>query len=110
MYDALNRHPDWYLYKINTGDDHVHLLLEFPPSNSVAAVIRELKSCTSNHLRKKFKYINEIYRHSGIWSVGYFVSTVGLNEDEIKRYIERQNNYDRGVDVTDEITSPNSHE
>jgi len=110
IYKALKRHPDWYLYKINTGDEHVHLLLEFPPSYSVAAVVQDLKSNTSSDLRKKFKYINKIYNHSGIWSVGYFVSTVGLNEDAIKRYIELQNNFDRGVDVTDKISSPNSHE
>lgn len=110
IYSALKRHPDWYLYKINTGDDHVHLLLEFPPSHSIAAVVQDIKSCTSSHLRKKFKFIDEIYNHSGLWSVGYFVSTAGLNEDEIKRYIERQGDYDRGVDVSAEISTPNSHE
>ena len=31
LYNIQKRHPDWYLHKINTGDDHVHILLEFPP-------------------------------------------------------------------------------
>ena len=109
FYKTQNRHPDWYFHKINTGDDHVHLLLEFPPFLTVAAVVQELKSCSSFHLRKKFKFINDMYNHSGIWSDGYFVSTVGLNENNIRLYIERQNNYDRGVDITSEI-EPNSHE
>jgi len=110
FYNIQKRHPDWYFHKINTGDDHAHVLVEFPPTFTGAAVVQELKSCTSNHLRKKFKFIDEIYCHSGIWSDGYFISTVGLNEDNIRLYIERQNRYDRGVDITNEIASPNSHE
>jgi len=109
LYNTQKRHPDWYFHKINTGHDHVHLLMEIPPSYSVAAVVQELKACSSAHLRKNFKFINEIYNHSGIWSVGYFVSTVGLNEENIRRYIERQSNFDAGIDVTKEIAEPNSH-
>jgi putative transposase len=110
LYSTQRRHPDWYFHKINTGDDHVHLLMEIPPCYSVAAVVQELKSCSSSHLRRNFKFINELYNHSGIWSVGYFASTIGLNEDNIRRYIERQSNFDAGVDVTVEIATPNSHE
>lgn len=109
FYKTLKRHPDWFLSKVNTGLDHVHLLLEIPPIYSLAAVVQELKACSSTHLRKHFKFIDDIYRHSGLWSVGYFVSTVGLNEEQIKKYIERQNNYDRGVDLSQDL-EPNSHE
>ena len=40
---------------------------------------------------------------TGIWSTGYFVSTVGLNEANIKKYIDRQNDFDRGIDLTGEF-------
>ena len=109
FYNIQKRHPDWYLHKINTGDDHVHILLEFPPKYSGATVAQELKSLSSAHLRKKFKFIDKIYNHSGLWSDGYFISTVGLNEDNIRLYIDTQNKYDRGVDITSELL-PNSHE
>jgi putative transposase len=39
-----------------------------------------------------------------MWSVGYFVSTVGLNEKRIKKYIEKQNKDDRGIDVSKEFS------
>jgi putative transposase len=104
IYKILRRHPDWYLYQINTGDDHVHIRIEISPVHSLAAVVQEIKSNTSKELRSKFKFINEIYDHSGIWGVGYFVSSIGLNEDQIRRYIEKQNNYDRGVDVSAEFS------
>ena len=104
LYIALRRHPDWYIDKINTADDHVHMLIEIPPKYAVAAVVQELKVQTSKDLRSKFKFIDSIYTHSGIWSTGYFVSTIGLNEDQIRRYIDLQNNYDRGRDIGAEFS------
>lgn len=104
LYKILRRHPDWYITKVNTGDDHVHMLIEFPPKYAGSDVVRELKSYTSADLRKKFPFINKIYQESGIWGVGYFVSTVGLNEEQIKKYIDKQSKDDRGVDLTDEFS------
>ena len=50
-----------------------------------------------DQLKKKFEYMRKAYWGvDGIWSDGYFVSTVGLNEDIIKRYIQRQGEEDRG--------------
>ena len=105
LYKVQRKYPDWYFHQINTGDDHVHLRIEIPPKYSVAEVIQQLKASSSAHLKHKFKFISNIYEKQGnIWSVGYFVSTVGLNEDQIKKYIERQNRYDTGVDITDEFS------
>jgi len=104
LYKTQRRHPNWYFHDINAGDDHVHLLMEIPPSYSVAFVVSELKSCSSAHLRKRFKFIDQIYTHSGLWSSGYFVSTVGLNEEQIKKYIDRQNKFDHSFDVSVEFS------
>ena len=104
LYRVQRIYPDWYFHKINTGDDHVHLLMEIPPKYPVSEVIQKLKAHSSAHLRKRFKFIDEIYTRSGIWSVGYFVSTVGLNEENIKRYIELQSKYDTGVDISAEFS------
>jgi putative transposase len=80
------------------------MLLELPPKYSVAEAVQKIKSITSQHLRKRFKFIDRIYDHSGIWSVGYFASSVGLNESQIKKYIERQNQQDLGIDLTSEFS------
>lgn len=103
IYNIQKKYPDWYFTKINTGDDHVHLLMEIPPKYSVSEVVQKLKAYTSAHLKQKFKFISEIYDGKGIWGTGYFVSTVGLNEAQIRKYIERQNNFDRGFDLTGEL-------
>ena len=104
FYTTQRRYPDWYFDQVNTGEDHVHLLMEIPPKYAVADVVRELKSVSSAHLRKRFPFINKIYAKGSLWSAGYFVSTVGLNEESIRRYIERQNDYDRGRDVAAEFS------
>lgn len=104
LYKTLKRYPDWYLHQVNTGDDHVHMLLEVPPIYSIATVVKTLKSESSAHLRKTYPFINNIYNHSGVWSAGYFVSTVGLNEQQIIKYIENQNRLDRSVDATEEFS------
>lgn len=105
LYKVQKEHPDWYFIRINTGDDHVHLLMEIPPKYAISHVVQVLKSKTSFHLRKKFKFVAKIYDgKAGIWGTGYFVSTVGLNEANIKKYIDRQNNFDRGVDLTGELS------
>jgi len=104
LYQTQRRHPDIYIHNINTGDDHVHMQIEIPPTHSIPAVIRDMKSNSSTHLRKRFSFITRIYQDSGIWSTGYFISTIGLNEANIQKYINNQNTDDRGRDVTSEFS------
>lgn len=78
--------------------------IEFPPTDCISDVVRELKSRSSSTLRTKFKFIDKMYGDSGVWSVGYFVSTIGLNEDQIRKYIRKQNDSDLGYDVTDDFS------
>ncbi len=104
LYWIQKDNPDLYFVEVNTGEDHVHILMEIPPKYSIAEIVQKLKSQTSLQLRKRFKFISKIYDgKDGIWSTGYFVSTVGLNESNIRKYIERQNTFDVGRDLTGEF-------
>ena len=103
VYQVLKANPAWYLHQINTADDHVHMRLEFPPDISIAQAVQKMKAHSSAHIRKTFKFIDKIYPDQGIWSRGYFASTIGLDEDMIGKYIQLQNDYDKGVDVTAEF-------
>ncbi len=93
------KYPTWYIHEINTGDDHVHMMIEIPPTYSVSKAVQKLKAYASIYLKKKFKFISRIYNDGNVWGVGYFVSTVGLNEEQIKKYIQRQNQFNLGIDV-----------
>ena len=90
LYGLVKKYPTLWISEINTDQDHIHLQIEIPPDNSVAAVVQMLKSESSKHIQKKFKYVREMYLDGSIWSVGYFSSTIGLNENQVKKYIQHQ--------------------
>ena len=78
--------------------DHVHLLLSIPPKMSVSSFMGYLKGKSAlmifdKHANLKYKYGN---RH--FWAEGYYVSTVGLNEATIQKYIQDQDKHDIAQD------------
>ena len=90
-------YPMLDILEINHDTDHIHILIVIPPKMSVGQVFRILKSNTSKDLKRKFPFLKKLYWGSdGIWSDGYFVSTVGINEKIIKKYIENQGREDSG--------------
>ena len=78
--------------------DHVHLLVSIPPKIAVSTFVGYLKGKSAlmmfdKHANLKYKFGN---RH--FWAEGYYVSTVGLNEATIKKYIEEQEKHDMALD------------
>jgi len=94
LHETVKKYPTLEIVNLNTDEDHIHLQIEISPDLSVAAVVRKLKSVSSLHLKKKFKFIREMYLDGSIWSVGYFSSTIGLNESQIQKYIAWQGKKD----------------
>ena len=95
--DISKSHPDIEILEVNTDLDHVHFLISIPPKYSVSEVVGKIKANTGRKMRKKFKFLDQVYWGvKGIWSIGYFVSTVGINESVIKKYIENQSQEDSG--------------
>ena len=79
-------------------EDHVHMLVSIPPKYSISSFMGYLKGKSAlmifdKHANLKYKYGN---RH--FWAEGYYVSTVGLNEATIKKYIEEQEKHDIAMD------------
>ena len=82
----------------NACADHIHLVLSIPPKYSVSAIMGYLKGKSSmmifdRHANLKYKFGN---RH--FWATGYYVSTVGLNEATIKKYVREQDTHDQVID------------
>ena len=78
--------------------DHVHMLVSIPPKISVSSFMGYLKGKSAlmifdKHANLKYKFGN---RH--FWAEGYYVSTVGLNEATIRKYIEEQEKHDIAMD------------
>lgn len=84
------KYPTLHIEKMNIDNDHVHIQIEIPPNIPVSSAVQKLKQRSSIDLKKRYKFIREMYLENSIWSVGYFSSTVGLNEELIKKYIDQQ--------------------
>jgi len=64
---------------------------------SVSEAVGIIKANTGKALREKFKFLEKVYYGvSGVWSDGYFVSTVGVNEKTIANYVRLQGQEDSG--------------
>lgn len=97
LVEITTHYPRLFLKEANHDKDHIHLLLSIPPQMSVGSVIRLVKTNTSRKIKEKFPVLKQYYWGSdGIWSDGYFVSTVGITTEIIKRYIEKQGDLDTG--------------
>lgn len=97
FYEVTEHYPRIRIKEINHDINHVHILVSIPPQMSVGSVVRLFKTNTSRNLKQTFKFLQKLYWGTdGIWSDGYFVSTVGLDENTIKRYIENQREIDVG--------------
>jgi putative transposase len=62
----------------------------------VSAIVGKIKAHTSREMRQRFPWIKKIYWRNAFWSVGFFSSTGGVNDDVIKRYVEFQEKVDTG--------------
>ena len=95
---GLSKHyPELIIKEVNTDKDHVHILVSIPPQWSVGKVVGIIKANTARMLKEKFPFLEKVYWGTkSIWSAGYFVSTVGINEKTIQKYIQQQGQEDAG--------------
>lgn len=101
FYEVTEHYPRLRIKEVNHDINHVHLLISIPPQMQVGSVVRLLKTNTSRNIKTKFPFLKKLYYGTdGMWSDGYFVSTVGVDEQTIKRYIENQGEEDAGQTAT----------
>ena len=89
--------PGCEIIEQNMQVDHIHTLMMIPPKYAVSAVIGQMKQYTAIRLRGKSAWLEKVYwKEQVVWSPGYFVSTVGLNEKQIIEYVKWQAHQDSG--------------
>lgn len=89
-------HPEVIVHNHNVQLDHVHVVIEIPPKYAVAKIVGKLKQNSSRKIRERFEWLKKVYEVGVFWSPGYFSSTIGLDEEMIRRYVEFQEKVDRG--------------
>ncbi len=87
---------DVLVEELNIQPDHVQLIVSIPPKVSVSDFMGILKGKTAIKLFKSYlKLKKKPYRGNHIWARGYFVNTVGLDEEMIRHYVKYQEEKER---------------
>ncbi|TAN35175.1 MAG: IS200/IS605 family transposase [Candidatus Methanoperedens sp.] len=74
----------------NTGIDHIHILVSIPPKYSVATIAGYLKGKSAMIVFEKYSSLKKNFKGHSFWARGYYVSTVGLDEAKVRKYIQDQ--------------------
>ena len=86
------------ILELNVLVDHIHLVVSIPPKYSVSAIMGYLKGKLSIRLFQKYERLGKRYWGQHLWSRGYCVSTVGLDEDKIRKYVKWQETKEKEVE------------
>ena len=76
--------------EVNVQAEHVHVVLSIPPKYAVSDMMGFLKGKLALRLFDKFPELRKRYWGQHVWSRGYCVSTVGLDEERIRKYVKWQ--------------------
>jgi len=94
---VLKSMPGCEIVEVNIQVDHIHMLMVIPPKYAVSEVVGKMKQYTARQLREKFAWLEKVYwKEHVVWSPGFFVSTVGLDEKHITEYVKWQGHQDSG--------------
>lgn len=81
--------------------DHIHMCLAIPPKYSVATIVGYLKGKSAMIIFEKYSRLKKNFKGHSFWARGYYVSTVGLDEAKIRKYIKDQEINDSVMDKYD---------
>lgn len=99
MEDKIRTVCEWKeveIIELNVQKDHVHIVCSIPPKLSVSDFMGILKGKTAISMFKSFPSLKKKpYWGNHFWSRGYFVSTIGIDEDKIIRYVKYQEKKER---------------
>ena len=84
--------------EMNIQEDHIHVVMSIPPKYAVSAIMGYMKGRLSLKLFQGYERVGKRYWGRHLWSRGYCVSTVGLTEELIKRYVKHQEKMDKQIE------------
>jgi len=85
--------------ELNVQLDHVHVVLSIPPKYAVSSFMGFLKGKLAIRLFNQYEKFGKRFWGRHLWSRGYCVSTVGLNEEMIRKYVRWQEQKDKQIET-----------
>ena len=98
IFRELAKHKEAQIVEGHLMGDHVHICISIPPKHAVSNVVGYIKGKSAIHLARVYgeKKRNFVGQH--FWARGYFVSTVGRDEQVIRNYIRHQEKEDERLE------------
>jgi len=88
---AISQWKDVEVEELNVQPDHVHLVCSIPPKFSVSEIMGMIKGKIAMRIFKSYPELKrKPYWGNHFWARGYFISTIGLDSEMIKRYVQHQ--------------------
>ena len=97
-FHELAGHRESKILEGNICVDHVHMMIEIPPKHSVSHVVGYIKGKSAIYVARDFMGRHRNYKGYHFWARGYFVTTVGIDEEVIRNYIRNQEQNDQKRD------------
>ena len=98
VFRELAKHKESTVEEGHLMVDHVHMLISIPPKYGVAQVVGYIKGKSAIHIARSFLGRKKNFTGQSFWARGYYVSTVGRDEQTIRQYIKKQEAEDRRLD------------
>ncbi len=98
VFHDLARQKESRVLEGHLQPDHVHMLISIPPKYAVSQVVGYMKGKSAIHIARTYLGQRKNYSGMSFWARGYFVSTVGANEDVVRAYIREQEQEDHRVE------------
>ena len=81
--------------------DHIHILISIPPKYSVSSVVGFIKGKSAISIARTYAGRRKNFTGQSFWARGYYVSTVGRDEETVRNYIKHQEKEDTRIDQRD---------
>ena len=98
IFHDLARQKDSRILEGHLQPDHIHVLMSIPPKYSVAQVVGFVKGKSAIHIARVYLGQKRNYNGMHFWARGYYVSTVGADEEVIRAYIRNQEEEDKKLE------------
>lgn len=87
----------WFIHELSIMEDHIHMMIQLPPTIAVAKAVMYLKGGTSKVIRQEFPELKAFLWGDSLWQDGYFAETSGrIDERKLREYIKRQWEQEKG--------------
>ena len=99
VYQLCKQKEQIEVLELNVQPDHVHLVVSIPLKYSVSEFMGYLKGKMALRLFQQYESLGRRYWGRHLWARGYCVSTIGLDEEKIRKYVQRQEKQEKQVEA-----------